>query len=146
MKTLWFSLLLAACNQGPMPRFDAPISTGEPCNMATGQGCVCNPQVACPQAGDVCANLGGSFGSFCANACTQATQATDCALAPGQLGVGACVLTVQGFPGKYCAILCGYNGNPSQNFAECPVSFTGMTLSSTGCVCVPAGALTDGGT
>ena len=138
MKSLWLSLLLAACDTGPMLRVDAPVSMGEPCNTTTGQGCICSPQAACPIPGNVCANLGnGTFGSFCSNACTQATQATDCALAPGQLGVGACVLTIQGFPGKYCAILCGSGGNPTQDFTQCPINFSGMTLASTGCVCVP---------
>jgi hypothetical protein len=118
---------------------------GEPCNPMTGQGCPCGHAFACPQASDQCAALGSGFGSFCANACTTKTQAVDCAMAPGQLGVGACVLTIQGMTGKYCAVLCGHDGQHTQDFTECPTGFTGMTLASTGCVCVPPASPGDGG-
>src|SRR5262245_59169792 len=96
-------VLFLACDSGTAQAPDARVDRGGPCSTAAGQGCSCNRQFACPQATDRCAALGSGFGSFCANACTTKTQAVDCAMANGQLGVGACVLSIQGFLGKYCA-------------------------------------------
>ena len=144
-KSACFLLLFCACGSAPSQQADAPVNTGEPCNAMTGQGCPCGGLFGCPVASDQCAALGKGFGSFCANACTAKTQAADCAMAPGQLGVGACVLTIQGSLGKYCAVLCGHDGQPTQDFTQCPRGFVGMTLASTGCVCVPPASPGDGG-
>ena len=113
------------------PDIDARLDIG--CNPVTGTACVCVRATDCPAATDRCANLNGQGGRFCANACTTANAAQNCAVQAGQPGTGACLLQLDpgdGGASDHCLILCG-NMMP-----KCPAYFMPVTVMNL-CVCVP---------
>jgi hypothetical protein len=136
-----FSILLCGCpdpstpiqiDAAPdAPDIDARLDTA--CNPQTGAACVCVRATDCANGTSKCANIPGSGGRFCANACTTATAAANCAVQMGQPGTGACLLQLDavgdGGAGDHCLILCG----PQR---VCPTYFMPVTVMGQ-CVCVP---------